>query len=47
MYESTNTFLQSELTYRADRLASAAAAGRRRRRVPRVRRRAASVDHSA
>ncbi|HET8960237.1 hypothetical protein [Nocardioides sp.] len=46
MYESTNTFLQSELTYRADRLASAAA-GRRRRRVPRVRRRAASADHSA
>lgn len=39
MYESTSTFLQSELSYRADRLRSGvAASSRRHRRSPRRRR---------
>ena len=42
MYESTSTFLQSELSYRTDRLTSAAAGRRRRQRNPRGRREAGS-----
>ena len=45
MYDPKLTFLQSELSYRSDRLRSGLSDhGRRHRRVPRVRRPAVAVD---
>ena len=47
MYETTNTFLQSELSYRTDRIKSGLASSSRRHvRIPRVRRSAEAVDHA-
>ncbi|HEX5918216.1 MAG TPA: hypothetical protein VFY76_10200 [Nocardioides sp.] len=47
MYDPKLTFLQSELTYRSDRLRSGLAGGsRRHRRVPRLRRPAEAVDRA-
>jgi hypothetical protein len=45
MYDPKLTFLQSELTYRTDRIRSGlAGSSRRHRRVPRVRRPAEAVN---
>jgi hypothetical protein len=45
MYDPKLTFLQSELSYRSDRVRSGLADHRsRRRRVPRMRRPAVAVD---
>ena len=47
MYETTSTFLQSELSYRTDRLKSGLGGNRRRhRRVTLVRRPAEAIDHA-
>ena len=44
MYETTSTFLKSELDYRATRIKSSAAGARRPRRVHRVRRPAEATN---
>ena len=47
MYDPKLTFLQSELTYRTDRVRSGlAGSSRRHRRLPRVRRPAEAIDHA-
>jgi hypothetical protein len=48
MYDPKLTFLQSELTYRSDRVRSglAGSSSRRHRRLPRVRRPAEAVDNA-
>jgi len=48
MYETTSTYLQSELKYRADRIRSGVAGARRRPhvRVPRARRPAEASDNA-
>ena len=47
MYETTSPFLQSELSYRTDRLKSGlSGSNRRHRRLPLVRRPDAAIDHA-
>ena len=47
MYETTSPFLQSELSYRTDRLKSGLSGNNRRhRRLPLVRRQEAAIDHA-